>query len=168
MELQYRKPAGRIQLFFAMAGRMLFATRSLHFTPHLERWAVALVHWPIVCLLRAGDCACRVDCRCCTAYAWLCECRHSPGMRQPCHSPHAESAHIHTHAVDEAAAQRARPAVVVVRVCDKSFTAVDTLELQRLISPTVFRLGQLQKEVWHSSPFSQDERRRTKRCHTGL
>ena len=42
------------------------------------------------------------------AYAWLCECRHSPGMRQTCHSPHAESAHIHTHAVDEAAAQRAR------------------------------------------------------------
>ena len=83
---------------------------SLH-TTRDEPWCL-LVCRSIVCCAQAtalstwfaGVAACM----------WSCECRHSPGVRQTCHSPHAESAHIHTHAVDEAAAQRARLDVAVI------------------------------------------------------
>ena len=81
------------------------ALSSLHFTLRDGPWHLCSCRSFVCCAQAttlstwlAGVAACM----------WLCECWHSQGMRQTRHSPHAESAHIHTHAVDEAAAQRAR------------------------------------------------------------
>ena len=81
------------------------ALSSLHFTLRDGPWRLCSCR-SFVCCAQATTLStwlAGVD-----ACMWLCECWHSQGMRQTRHSPHAESAHIHTHAVDEAAAQRAR------------------------------------------------------------